>query len=253
MAKLVESVLSKSRASIQMAVVESDGENGGGGRNGRGASEREGGNIGVAVLLAIVAVVAALIGTRASMVSGEASDAWQSSLRTEEKRAAGAMNDIGQVYQVELPLAVRVLEARLVADEMGTAAQGKAGTIQQALQVEADVQSQLAELLGSQSDLTGKPVYALPSGGVDLGRRLSDVRSSSPDLAALDPAGIEAGGDQLANKALLLTLALLPVSLSALLGVLAQPLRRYRFVLLGGGSATLAAGAVMALAVEVLA
>ena len=91
-------------------------------RNGRGASEREGGNIGVAVLLAIAAVVAAIIGTRASIVSSDASDAWQSALRTEEKRAAGAMNDIGQVYQVELPLAMRATQARLVSAERQAAA-----------------------------------------------------------------------------------------------------------------------------------
>ena len=49
---------------------------------------------GVAVLLAIAAVVAAIIGASASMISGSASDSWQSALRTEVKRSAAAMNDV---------------------------------------------------------------------------------------------------------------------------------------------------------------
>ena len=43
-----------------------------------------------------------------------------------------------------------------------------------------------------------------------------------------------------------MTLALLPTSLAALLGVLAQPLRRHRTALLGSGVVALAVGVVMA-------
>jgi hypothetical protein len=72
-------------------------------------------------------------------------------------------------------------------------------------------------------------------------------------MVALDPDGLQTSGDQLAQKAFLMTLALLPASLCALLGVLAQPLRRYRVVLLGSGAVVLAGGAVMAILVEVFA
>ena len=62
---------------------------------------------GVAVLLAIAAVVAAIIGARASMISSVANDSWQSALRTEVKRSAAAMNDVQTLYQSDLPTADR--------------------------------------------------------------------------------------------------------------------------------------------------
>ena len=55
------------------------------------------------------------------------------------------------------------------------------------------------------------------------------------------------------HQAELLTLALLPTSIAAFLGVLAQPFRRRRALLLTAGAAALALGAVIALGVEVLA
>ena len=228
-------------------------EGAGGRPRSKSGDEGAGGSIAVAVLLAIAAVAAAAIGTRASLVSSDASDAWQSALRTEEKRSAAAMNDIRQVYEVELPLAVRAAQARLVSAELQAAASGASPDVQRALLVEAAVQDQLDQVIGTQSDLAGNSTYTLPSGGFDLARRLADVRGASPDLVSLDPDALEAEGDKLADKALLLTYALLPLGLCALLAVLAQPLRRYRLLLLGGGSAALVTGAVVALAVEVLA
>ncbi len=214
--------------------------------------KREGGNGRVAILLAVAAVVAAIIGWRASIVSNDAGDAWQSSLRTTEKRAAGIMNDAQTLYQGELPMAARILQARLLADQFNSAVSGQSPNVQQALQVEAGVQDQMSQAVG-QADLSSNPVYALPSGGFDLGKRMADLRASNSDLANLDPAAIETTGDALANKAVLLTYALLPTSLGALLGVLAQPLRRYRFHLLVAGTAAVALGVVVALAVEVTA
>ena len=211
----------------------------------------ERGNGRVAILLTIAAVVAAVIGVRASMVSNQANDSWQSALRTTEKRAAGGMNDVQTLYQWELPMAVKVLQARILAQQLASAAPGQSPSIEQALNVEAGVQGQMSESL-TQVGLTGD-AYALPSGGFDLGKRLADLRSANTQLANLDPDSLLATGDGLAHKAVLLTYGLLPTSLGALLGVLAQPLRRYRTVLLGGGSAAVVAGAVVALAVEVLA
>jgi len=89
----------------------------------------------------------------------------------------------------------------------------------------------------------------LASGGLDLGKRLAVLRAKSPDLLTLNPDGLEAAGDKLAHKAELLMMALLPTSAAAFLGVLAQPFRRRRLILLRLGSAALAGGAIMALAV----
>ena len=208
---------------------------------------------GVAVLLAIAAVVAAIIGASASMISSSANDSWQSALRTEVKRSAAAMNDVQTLYQSDLPTAIEVLKARILAKEMQAAEQGQSPAVQQALQIEASVQSQLAVSLSSGAQLPSDPAYALPSGGYDLGKRLADIRSEYAGLVALDPDSLQATGDGLAQKALLMTLALIPTSLAALLGVLAQPLRRHRTALLGSGVVALAIGVVIALGVGVLA
>jgi hypothetical protein len=213
----------------------------------------ERGHGGVAILLTIAAVVAAIIGARVSMVSSAASESWQSALRAEVKRSAAAMNDVRYLYQTELPVAIQILQARLVQEELQAAAATTTGPTGQALQVEADVQAGIVSGLISSSNLAAKPDYALPSGGFDLAKSLADLRAQNPDSVALDPDGLEAAGDKLANKAELLTLALLPTSIGAFFGVLAQPFKRRRGLLLAAGSAALAMGAVMALGVEVLA
>ncbi|MGD0862498.1 MAG: hypothetical protein ABSA21_07010 [Candidatus Limnocylindrales bacterium] len=216
-------------------------------------ASHERGSGGVAILLAIAAVVAAIIGARASMVSNDANDSWQSALRTEVKRSAAAMADVQTLYESELPVAIEALQAKVLAEEMSSAQAGQSPAAQQALAVEASVQSQLVTALSAGLELAQNSSYALPSGGYDLGKRLADIRARNPDLVALNPDGIEAAGDRLAQKAVLLTYALVPTSLCALLGVLAQPLRRDRGWLLSSGFAALLVGVVMAVGTEVLA
>ena len=220
-----------------------------------GEDAHEHGHAGVAVLLTVAAIVAALIGVGAAMTSSSASDSWQSALRTEVKRSAGAMEDVRYLYQAELPVAVRIEQARVLEAEMLAAAQGESGAIKQALLMEAGVQAQIVSALVPSSVLASKSDYALASGGFDLAKRLADLRTQNPVLLGLDPDALKATGDRLAHKAELLTLALLPTSGAAFLGVLAQPLRRRRLLLLRLGSAALASGAIVAAAVffEVLA
>jgi hypothetical protein len=216
---------------------------------------REGGHShgGVATLLTIAAIVAALIGFRAATISSSASSSWQSALRTEVKRSAGAMEDVRSLYQDEMPLALRILQARMVQVEMLAAAQQQSGAARAALLLEANVQGQIITALSPSSDLTSRSDYALNSGAIDLGKALADLRAQSPNLLALDPDRLESTGDSLAHKAQLMTLALLPTSIAAFLGVLAQPIKRRRTLLLRTGGVALATGAVMALAVEFLA
>ena len=210
---------------------------------------QEHGHAGVAILLTVAAVVAALIGVGAAMTSSSASESWQSALRTEVKRSAGAIEDVRYLYQTELPIAARIVQVRIVEAELLAASQGESGATKQALLMEASVQAQVASALSSSSDLATTSDYALASGGLDLGKRLAALRAKSPSLLALDPDGLEASGDKLAHKAELLMTALLPTSAAAFLGVLAQPFRRRRLLLLRLGSVTLAGGAIMALAV----
>lgn len=211
------------------------------------------GHGGVAILLTVAAIVAATIGFRAAFISSSASESWQSALRTDVKRSAAAMNDVNYLYQIELPVAVRLLQARFEEAEMTAAAQGQTGATRQTLLLEASVQAQIVAALSPNSDLATKAEYALPSGGLDLGKRLAEIRALYPDLVALDPDGLQATGDRLAGKAELMMLALTPTSVGAFLGVLSQPFRRRRTLLLGLGGVALAGGVVMAVVVEVFA
>lgn len=213
----------------------------------------EHGHSGVAILLTLAAVLAALIGTRVSMISKSASEDWQSALRTEVKRSAAAMEDIRYLYGSEVPIAIRILEARILQDDLRTAATTATGPAAAALKTEADIQAGIIDGLKSSSNLAANPAYELPSGGFDLARRLADLRAQGPKLVALDPDGLQAAGDSLAHKAELLTLALLPTSIGAFLGVLAQPFKRRRALLLTAGAIAIAVGALVALGVEMLA
>jgi hypothetical protein len=214
-----------------------------------GAAEGSG-HRGVAVLLGTAAILAAMVGARATWLSSDASDAWQSAVRTEVKRSAGAVGDVRYLYQSELPQVVAVLRARMLQRELVAAAAGQAGSTLRALTIEAGAQAGLLGAIEPSLELATKPDYALPSGGVDLGRRLADLRATTPDLVALDPDAIAAAGDATAAKARAMTLALLPISLSALLGALAQPFGRRRRLLLAAGAVALAIGAIVAVGVE---
>lgn len=212
----------------------------------------ERGHAGVAILLTAAAVVAAFIGFRAASISSSATEAWQSALRTEVKRSAGAMEDVRFLYQSELPIAVRIAEARIVQEQLLAAAQSESGATRQTLLLEASVQGQIITALSTSSDLATKPDYALPTGGFDLAKRLADLRAQNPALVALDPDALQADGDKLAHKAEVTAMTLLPTSVAAFLGVLAQAFRRRRLALLRLGVVVLAVGAAAALAVEFL-
>jgi hypothetical protein len=162
------------------------------------------------------------------------------------------LEDVRYLYQTELPVAVRILEARTYQAQLQAAADAATGPDKAALQHEADVQAGIATGLSSSSPLATDPKYALEGGGFDLGKRLADLRAQNPDLVALDPDALQASGDSLAHKAEMEMLALLPISIAAFLAVMAQPFRRYRVVLLTAGAVLLELGAMAAIGVEVL-
>jgi hypothetical protein len=211
-----------------------------------------GGHRGVAILLAVTAIAAAIVAALSSGLASQAGDAWQSALRTETKRSAAAVTDIGSVYQTEIPQAVAVVSARLQEARLREAAAGAVGQVAAALTVEADAQKGIAEAVSGMVPLASDATYALPGGGLNLSQRLADVRSTNADLVALDPDAIQAQGDAFAAQATSLTLALWPFAFAALFGVMAEPFRRRRRLLLGLGTASFVLGIVIVLAVVAL-
>jgi len=206
----------------------------------------------VALLLATAAIVAAIVAARASFISSDASGNWQSAVRTEVKRAAGAVEDIRFLYQSEAGPAFAIAQARLLEDELRTAAATQQGAIHDALLREADVQAGIITALLPASELAAGPAYALNSGGFDLGHRLADLRASVPDLVALDPDSIQAAGDRSADEGVRLTETTIPIGIAVLLGALAQAFAMRRRDLLIAAWITLTTGMLLAAAVELL-
>lgn len=211
------------------------------------------GGRGLAVLLAVAAIAAAAIGARASLLSGGASGDWQQAVRQEVKAAAAAVEDIRFVYGDEAPQAYRVVEATVRAEEYRAAAQEGTGLARSVLLAEAATQDQLRQVLASAAAITQDQRYAREDGGYDLGLRLADQRNRSPDLVAIRPDDPQAAGDRLARHATLATAATIPIALTFLFGSLAQAFGRRRRVFLALGSATLVAGLIAAVAIELTA
>jgi hypothetical protein len=192
------------------------------------------------------------VAARASFLTGDASGKWQLALRTEVKRSAAVIEDVRYLYQTETSIATAVVEARIRQRQLLAAATGQPAGVAQALQLEASVQRSRVDTFQRSSELATDPAYALPAGGLDLGKRLADLRAQHPDLVALDPDSIAATGDVSAGHALRLTWSGLAIALCVMLGALAQPFRRWRRPLIAGGAVALAVGVLTALAVEVL-
>jgi len=207
---------------------------------------------GVAMLLGAAAIAAALVGALAASHSSDASDAWNSAVRLELKRATAAVEDIRYIYQSELPQAITVMSARSQAAAFTAAAAADPANAP-ALTIAAGGQTNAAGAMEASVTLVSDPKYALPSGGVDLARRLASARNEKPDLVALDPGAAQAQGDELAAKSRWLLLALVPLGICALVGTLAQAFRRTRTPLLALGTVLLGAGVIVAIAAEVLA
>ena len=204
----------------------------------------------VAALLALAAIVAAIVAARVSFLNGEASGKWQLALRTEVKRSAAVLEDVRYLYQTESSIATAIVEARIRQRELLAAATGQPAAVQEALLLEASVQGARVDAFEPSSELASDPAYALPAGGLDLGKRLADLRAKNPDLVALDPHPLEAAGDAAADRALRLTWSGLAIALCVLLGAIAQSFSQWRRPLIAGGAVALGMGVLVALAVE---
>lgn len=214
--------------------------------------ERLGGR-GLALLLAVAALLAGAIGARTSLLASSASGLWQQAVRQEVKAAAAAVEDIRFVYGDEASQAFRAVEAAVRAEEYRAAAEGQTGLTQSVLLAEAAAQDQLRELIVGSSDVAKDPTYARDDGSYDLGLRLRDVRNRNPDLLAVRPDDPQAAGDRLARQAISETAVGIPIALTFLFGSLAQGFRRVRRPFLALGTVTLLAAILATVVIEMTA
>jgi hypothetical protein len=203
----------------------------------------------IATLLACAAILAALITTRASMLSGSGSDGWQTAIRDEVKRSTAAQEDARYLYQNILPIAMTLETARVQEDQMKQqlAAHPEAAA---RLNLEINALEQVQQALKDASPLSSQSDIALPSGGWNLGLALAQQRNQAPDLVALDPDTDIAAGDVAAAKARRISLSTVPIAIGVLLAALAEPFVAWRRRLLWVATILVATGAIAWIVLE---
>lgn len=211
----------------------------------------DGGDRGVASLLAVAAIVVAIITLVAVRSSGDASGQWQSALRQEIARGALAVQDIRTIYRVEALSAFQVAVSEVQAQEYRTAASSAAPEVRSRLEARAAVLEMAVGVLKPSVEMAA-PAYALPSGGYDTLRRLSE-RLNDPARDARDPDGTMAIGDAAAARSERLMASIVIVAFAFLFGALAQAFRQPRRVLLVCGWVALGIGLSVAMAGGLLA
>lgn len=208
---------------------------------------------GATLLLALAAVAAALIAGRASIVNDRGAEAWHAATRQHIKQMAAMVEDVRFLYENEAPIALRIVEAEIRAEEYAGEARRASADEAAVLRVEAETNAQMAELLVQASEIAAEPAYRLEGGGFDLIQRLQDLRALNPQLVALDPDATETRGSRLALKASLLFLGVVPVAVAFLAGALVQgfPTRRRPLIVVGFASILLAVAWVVAVELSV--
>jgi len=206
----------------------------------------------VAIVLAATAVVAAILGARASLVSSSASGSWQSAIRQEVRRAAGTVEDLRFTYEVEGRQAFRVLTAETLADRYRRQADAATGATRSYLLLEAEAQENVVRSIVESSAIAADPRYRTEDGRFDLALRLADNRAENPELVTTDPDDPQAAGDDAADEAVLLVASTVPVAVAFLFGVLGQGFPNRRRAFLAAGVVFLVLGALAFMLVEVL-
>jgi hypothetical protein len=204
----------------------------------------------VPILLALAAVVAAILGARAAVVSSNASGEWQTAAREEVKRSAALVEDVRYVYGVEAAVALRAASAAIEADELRQSAGPLNGAEKAAVETEAFVRQSSADLMTGAFDLTKDPKYRAGD-GYDVASRLADVRNQHPELVALDPGATMDQGSEDSRHGWLLVSTAIPAAVAFLCGSLAHGFPRYRSPLTVAGFALVALAATATVLVEV--
>jgi hypothetical protein len=204
----------------------------------------------VAILLALAATVAAVLGARAAVVSSAASETWQTAVREEVKRSAALVEDVRYVYAVEAAVALRAAAAAVEADELRQSADSLGDAEKTAAESEAFIRQTSADALAGAFDLTKDSRYHVGD-GYDVAARLADIRNEHPDLVALDPDATMDKGSEDSRHGWSLVAATIPAAIAFLCGSLAQGFPRYRSPLLVAGFTFLVLAVAAGVLVEV--
>ena len=217
--------------------------------------ERERSSNSIALLLALAAVVAALIGGRAALLGDSGSDQLNLALREDVRQGARIVGDVRRLYEEDASIAHRIAEAELLSGAMSRAANGESGDNAAILEAEAAAQGTLADVLASASNLAkDSPQRAIALDGGDLLQRLTEIRAErSPELAGLDPDATQSDAESRAEASALLSAAVVPVAVAFLLGAVAEVAPRRRRLLIGAGYACVSVGVIAAILIEVAA
>lgn len=207
---------------------------------------------GVAILLALSALAAAVIGGRVAFRSFAATSLWQQSVREQTRQAAAYVETLRYAYTSEAPVAFALTEARFRSEELGKVAEGLTGLDRQVVELEQALQEYLSSgQLAAASPLFNDEKYRSPQ-GFDIARRLADLRAEHPDLLTVDPERTRRAGDRASTHAVRLLATTIVVAVAFMLGSLAQGFPRRRRRLLSAGSVVLALGIASAAVVEVV-
>jgi hypothetical protein len=207
---------------------------------------------GVVFLLSAAAVLAALIGARASVLSAAASTAWQEGTRAQVKEAAAYVESIRYIYGVEVPRAVLVTEVRFRKQELSSLPKTEefSDVTRHSIAIEKDVQTGVLEKVSAGSTLGSDPKY-ITATGFDPVQMLIDDRESTPELLEVDPHHDKAEGDEKSDQAIKLMATTIPVAFAFLCGALARGFPRRRRLWLIAGAALLSIAFVLAIVIEV--
>lgn len=207
----------------------------------------------MALLLAIAAIAAALIGGRAALLGDSGSDALNDAVREDVRQGARVVGDVRRLYEEDAVIVHRTAAAALLADRLERAAAGEEGNARLVLEAEAAAQAELADLLSGTSRIArGDVESAISADGADLLERLAAIRAQRPaDLAALDPDATQQAAEDEAEASALMLAATIPIAVAFLLGALGEALPRARRGLLTAGYCFVGAGIVAAIVVEV--
>jgi hypothetical protein len=147
----------------------------------------------VAILIALVSVISAVVVWRASMAAGSGSAVDHRGLVDTVKYEAACAQTVAMLYQ----------EADYVTQH--ALYQARVDTLQAqdsaAASTEAEWVSQIVVNLALFTPMTTDSDYQTAGGGVDLDKRLDDIRAADPDLRDMDPQQQFTDADQYYTEA----------------------------------------------------
>lgn len=215
------------------------------------ASDDDGQEFGIALLLAIAAVSAALIGGWAAVLSVQGAGDLNVAVREDVRRGARIVGDARHLYEEDASVSHRVAEMHIHAEELDRAAAEESGSVDAVLRAEAEANRFTALVLAETSELAdGDPEAATQVDGGDLLARFAEIRAErSDELASLDPDATQAGAEDDERSSANMIGASLFVAFAFLLGALAEVIPGSRRLLLVGGYASVAIGIVAAVVI----